>query len=199
MFIRQQDDVFFIDCESGARAQDLAKTLTMYRLRSDVGLSVTEDIRVYAVFGAAEGLPDPRHDALGNRLYQDAPDALDMGGFDDYDRLRIRLALPDGSRDGVVGESTLAELNISELAVSYTKGCFIGQELTARLHNMGHAKKHLYPLKLNGPAPAFQAEIIDINGHYIGHMRSSNGDLGLACIKDDSLQSIPPALGEILS
>lgn len=195
MFIRRNGDDFLIDCEGGTRGESLLKALTMYRLRSTVMFEYLPDVKVTACFNMTGigGLPDPRHEKLGTRHYGEIAGAISP--FSLYDAVRIGLKLPDGSRDAHIGDSTLAELNIAELAVDFKKGCFIGQELTARLHNLGHAKKHLVALRYKGAAPVFGAELNGAQGHFIGDARShcdtDHGTIGLACLKDDALTTLP--------
>ena len=75
--------------------------------------------------------------------------------FAAYDRHRLALGVPDGSRDLVVDKSLLLESGFEELnGVSFTKGCFVGQELTARTKHRGLVKKRLLPVRVDGPLPA---------------------------------------------
>jgi tRNA-modifying protein YgfZ len=82
----------------------------------------------------------------------------------------------------IIEKSTLLECNLDRLnAISWTKGCYMGQELTARMHHRGLVKKRLFTVTLSGPAPAFGSSIT-LNGEDIGDMRSSCGDVGLALL-----------------
>ena len=141
-FILEGDGFTLLDCEGGARAQDLYSRLNMYRLRKDVQISIEEQNDVYAVFNADTGLPDPRHQAMGRRSFE-KPD-LPEAPFETWDALRISLTIPDGSRDLIPEKSTMAEGRMDTLnAVDYNKGCYVGQEVTARIHHKGLAKKQL--------------------------------------------------------
>ncbi len=171
--IAQHGDGLLLDCEA-ARAAQLLKRLTMYRLRADVQLAdVTADWAVHALFPApaeagaveteGEGLVigDPRHGALGRRLIQPAGAALpvafqDMaeGTLDDYARHRIGLGVPEGGVDLVPDSSFLLESNVEEMnGVDFTKGCYVGQELTARTKHRGSVRKRILPLDLPAPLP----------------------------------------------
>ncbi len=189
-FITERDGVITLECEGGERAQDLFKKLSMYKLRADVKIECEETVSVYAIFsplpvGAdapsfplphewgrgikGEGAihPDPRHSALGFRSF--TKPSLEEKPFEAWDRQRILLTVPDGSRDMIVGSSTLLECNIDKLnGISYEKGCYIGQELTARMHYRNLGKKHLKTVTLP----------------YDGELRSSCGDMGLALVRD---------------
>ncbi len=169
-FIIERHNFTLIDCEGGARAQDLFTRLNMYRLRKDVQISVEERNKVYAVFGADVGLPDPRHSEMGRRVFE-KPGLLERP-FDEWDRRRIALAIPDGSRDLMVEKSTMDEGRMDTInAVDYTKGCYVGQEVTARMHYRGTGKKHLQTVTIDALPDKAQ-------------LRSSCGGIGIALVKD---------------
>jgi folate-binding protein YgfZ len=200
----------WLDAEA-ARLGDLKRRLSMYRLRARVSLDERSDLAVAAIFGAGEaailGLPsepgaarplgsgvafvDPRLASLGARAIlprENARAALaDAGiaetGFDIYDRLRLSLGIPDGSRDLVLEKSILLESGFDELnGVDWEKGCYIGQELTARTRYRGLVKKRLTPVRIEGPAPSPGAAVT-ADGREIGEMRSSRDGLGLALLR----------------
>jgi folate-binding protein YgfZ len=191
-FISEGDGFTMVECEGGGRAQDLYKRLTMYRLRADVQISVEEAVPVYTIFGGKNvpGYPDPRHADMGWRSFE-KPEGVPEKSFADWDRHRISLTIPDGSRDMLVENSTLLECNIDKLnGVSFDKGCYVGQEITARMHYRGLTKKHLYTVRgKNLPAPFAE---IRVDGKLIGEMRSSCGDLGLALLKDEFAEKRDP-------
>ena len=72
----------------------------------------------------------------------------------DWDRHRLALGLPDGSRDLEAEKTVLLEAGFDELhGVSWTKGCYMGQELTARTKYRGLVKRRLVPVAIEGPLP----------------------------------------------
>ena len=170
-FITLVDGVYLLDCEGGERARDLAARLSMYRLRSAVEVEVVEKHAVYAVFGVDIGVVDPRHVDMGRRSFE-VPDGVEEAPFAQWDQRRISLCIPDGSRDLLVGKSTMDEGRMDTLnAVDYDKGCYIGQELTARMHYRGLGKKHL--------------AVVDVNALPEGaELRSTCGDAGIALVRD---------------
>ncbi len=187
-FIHDTGDALLLECEGGARAQDLYTRLTRYRLRSKITLSVEETQPVYSVFHAPIGLPDPRHAEMGTRTFEKP--TLPEQPFDVWDRHRIALTIPDGSRDMIVDKSTLLECNLDKLnAIDWNKGCYMGQELTARMHYRGLAKKHLYAVHMDGGCPAPYTDLHH-GEELLGDMRSSSGDIGLALLKDDAVQRL---------
>src|SRR5262249_59137891 len=114
-------------------------------------------------FASGVAFVDPRLAALGVRCV--LPRAglrfslegigLTETGFLAYDRLRLELRVPDGSRDLVPEKSILLEAGFDELnGVDWQKGCYVGQELTARTKYRGLIRKRLMPVKIHGPTPA---------------------------------------------
>lgn len=195
MIVREGNGVLFLDCEGGARAQDLYSRLNRYRLRAKVRISVEDTHPVCALFGDGNPAapPDPRHRDMGRRSFE-KPEGLREEPFAAWDTRRIALCIPDGSRDMEPEKTTLAECGIDRLhGVSYKKGCYVGQELTARMHHRGLAKKHLYIVEAapGRTLPAPGADIADTHGAPVGIMRSSCGDRGLALLRDESLDSLP--------
>lgn len=189
-FVHWGDDFILLDCEGGFRAEDLFERLNKYRLRSKVTLSLEKENPVYAIMGCEleNALPDPRHFALGARRFE-KPDTLTREDFDEWDKQRIILGIPDGSRDLEVERSTLLECNLDRFnAIDWDKGCYMGQELTARMKYRNLGKKHLQVIKFTGMAVPAPFQDIDIDGKTIGTMRSSSGDIGLALIKDEALE-----------
>lgn len=164
-------DFILLDCEGGERAQDLFRRLNMYRLRKDVQISVEEHNDVYSVFAAPVGLRDPRDPEMGNRSFEKPEDA-DEKPFEVWDEHRIKLGIPDGSRDLIPEKSTMDEGNMDQInAIDYEKGCYIGQELTARMHYRGLGKRKLQCVDANNPPEG--AEI-----------RSQCGNLALALVRN---------------
>jgi folate-binding protein YgfZ len=100
-----------------------------------------------------------------------------------YERTRLALGVPDGARDLVVERSTLLESGFEELrGVDFDKGCFVGQELTARMKYRGLVRKRLMPVRLEGPPPP-AGTAIRLAGKDAGEMRSSQGDQGIALLR----------------
>jgi folate-binding protein YgfZ len=204
----EHGETIWLDGEA-ARLADLKRRLGMYRLRAKVTLDERPDLAVAAIYGggslsepgAAEALGngvvfvDPRLATLGARAIlprdeirgalRDAG-AVD-GDFAEYDRLRLCLGVPDGSRDLVLDKSILLESGFDELnGVDWNKGCYIGQELIARTKYRGLIKKRLFPVRIDGPAPE-PGTIITQSGHEAGEMRSSRDGIGLALLRLEAI------------
>jgi folate-binding protein YgfZ len=188
-----------LDCER-ARAGDLARRLTMYRLRADVAIEdVSTRFSVAALPGetGATALPgarvfaDPRLAALGWRAVlarETASAALEAAGYaraerSVYEALRLSLGVPDGSRDIIVERSFLLESNFEELnGVDFDKGCYIGQENTVRQKHRGTAHKRLMRVDIDGPVPAADTPIM-LGDREAGTMRSSLDGTGIALLR----------------
>lgn len=198
-FVFAQDDTLLVDCEADRR-DDLLRRLKPYKLRSKVELDdVSAEFSVLAALGDATipagaiAAADPRIGELGQRALAPAGGGdAEPAAHAAYDRLRIALAVPDGSRDMEVGKAILLENNIDLLnGIAWDKGCYMGQELTARTRYRGLIKKRLMPVAIAGTAPACGAPLIE-NGVEVGEMRTSNGDLGLALLRLDVLRQHRP-------
>jgi folate-binding protein YgfZ len=207
-------EAIWLDAEA-ARLADLKRRLSIYRLRAKVTLDELPDLAVAAVFGdgvcgvldlpeqpgaarpfaGGVALADPRLMALGARVIlprQEIRETLIAAGiaeadFAAYDRHRLALGIPDGSRDLLVEKSILLESGFDELnGVDWQKGCYIGQELTARTKYRGLIKKRLFPVRIEGPGPA-PGTIVTLEGKEAGEMRSSRDGLGLALLRLDAV------------
>ncbi|MEG3618864.1 folate-binding protein [Magnetovibrio sp. PR-2] len=207
-FAFEMDGAVFLDVEAERRS-DFFKRLSMYKLRSDVELTdETETFDVYGVLdsqgfaerGQAKGLDggviyaDPRLLNMGCRavLSKGATAALEAlglsaGDMDSFEAVRIGLGLADGSRDMTVDRALLLENGFEELdGVDFGKGCFMGQELTARTRYRGLVKKRLLPVTIDGPVPE-PGTAFELDGKAAGEMKSTLGNQGLAVVRLDQL------------
>jgi len=208
-FAFELDGALVLDCEAERRS-DFFKRLSMYKLRSNVTLNdVSDDFQVYGVLDTLDTTARGQCKALdGGVIYAD-PRLLDMGcravlakgdtsaleslglsvgDIEAYEHHRIQLGLADGSRDMSVDKALLLENGFEELdGVSFSKGCFMGQELTARTRYRGLVKKRLLPVKIDGTAPP-AGTMLEVDGREVGEMKTSTGDVGLALIRLDTLK-----------
>src|SRR5262249_11583985 len=105
-------------------------------------------------------------------------------------RLRMAEGVPDGSRDMVIDKAILLENGFDELGgVAWDKGCYMGQELTARTKYRGLIKKRLLPVRLEGPAREPGTIIESETGGEAGEMRSARDGIGLALLRLDAIKS----------
>ena len=162
-----------------------------------------ETLAVHAAWGgpppeALVAAPDPRLPAAGWRLLTPAalPDNADAAA---YDRHRLALGLPDGSKDMEAEKSILLEAGFDELAgVSWTKGCYMGQELTARTKYRALIKRRLMLVSSASELPP-PGTPITRDGVEIGVMRSSAGSAGLALLRLDATNGMLASDGVALT
>lgn len=216
-FISQSGEKLLIECEKD-RVPDLMKRLRIYKLRADANLvDETETYSIFAIWGddaaQATGLHnerglaheisggtqfiDPRLNTAGVRsvLPIEAAEAqlqslaAEPASASDYDLHRLKLGLPDASRDLVVDKAILIESGFDELnGVDWNKGCYMGQELTARTKYRGLVKKRLISVFIEGAAPEPGTPIM-VGDKNAGEMRSSNAGHGIALLRLDQLNN----------
>ena len=216
-FIYETGDALLLDVEAD-RFDDLLRKLKMYKLRAKVTLeNVSDRFAVAAIFGegadAAAGFAagaargqaaalagggviavDPRTEKLGLRALapRDRVESLfnlPIAEFADYDRLRLALGVPDGARDLIAEKSIALENNMDALgALSWDKGCYMGQELTARTKYRGLVKKRLVTLRVEGDLPPAGTPVF-LGEQEAGELRSGFGGLALALLRIDVMES----------
>ena len=208
-------DFFLLTLEDGlaiesdaARKDDLICRLTMYRLRADVTIEDLSDrYRVAALWGGAPDdmptgpnsvrlYPDPRLTDLGWRALVEGDsgdDDLFGGGWrrespDAYDARRIAFGVPDGGRDLLIDKTFALEANFEELhGVDFEKGCFVGQENTARQKHRGAVRKRFMRVDIEGPPPPPDTPIMH-GDREAGTMRSSVAQSGIAVLRLEQIE-----------
>src|SRR5688572_9824208 len=173
-FLLSQAEDFLLDCAESQKAE-LIKRLGFYKLRAKVSITVRADCRVIVAPDSPEvanGYVDPRLSAIGWRAI------VPMGGLQagsGYDRARIRLGLADSQADLGSGEFYPQEANLDLLgAVSFDKGCYIGQEVVSRMQHRGSARSRILPVRLEATAPEKGSEVLS-GGRNVGALLSSQG------------------------
>ena len=212
MFVVDGGDVLLLETERD-RAAALTRKLGLYKLRSRITVEDrSAGLEVAAVFGPAAdsllpvgdavGFADPRLPALGVRLLAPAGQAATLLAARDiaaapleaYDAHRLALGIPDGSRDLVVEKALLLENGFDELhGVDWQKGCYMGQELTARTKYRALIKKRLFPVRVEGVLPP-PGTAVSREGQEVGELRSGSGDRALALLQTEAARA-----GEVLS
>lgn len=186
-FIVQADaNGFLLDAAAG-QAEDLLKRLKIYRLRAAVDLALRPDLAVFAAWSgdAADGMPaDPRLPDLGQRwIGACGSEANDIEALAAYHRHRLDLGVPDSA--DMTGEFVL-DANGEELgAVDFRKGCFVGQEVTARMKHKAQPRKRMAPVLVDGRLPAAGAKLIDGAGTEIGTLSGGIDGQAIASIRVD--------------
>jgi folate-binding protein YgfZ len=192
-FVFSDGSRLLLDVEAAQR-ETVATRLSRFRLRSKVTIAPLPLAVQVAWDGPAPEVPsglvaaDPRLEAAGWRILADPPLPANASSAD-WDLHRLVLGLPDGSRDLELEKTVLLEAGFDELGgISWTKGCYMGQELTARTRYRGLLKRRLVPVRIAGAVPAPGTPVTS-EGREVGTMRSAAGDRGLAVLRLDALQS----------
>ena len=164
-----------IDVEAD-QAEALTKRLSLYRLRRAITLQ-PDPLRVHWSPTATQGVPDPRLAALGNRWL--APESAPTTHWHAH---RLSLGVPEGIAELGAGETLWLECNARELnGVSFTKGCYVGQENTARMHHRSKVNRRLVVAPFTEPSSRTRATYPDL-GLMIEHRRVES--LGDALVPD---------------
>ncbi len=194
----ERDGAVLIDVDSG-QAASLAQRLVLYKLRAKVVIETRPDWAVAALWGAAEatGILDPRHPGLGARII--GPNAeverrLNGEGHEDaFTRHRLALGIGEGPEIGDERTYPL-EANFEPLhGVDFKKGCYVGQELTARMKHRGGLRKRVLPFRFDGAPPPAEASISG-DGKEIGTVLVACDGRGLALVRLDRLSESDAAL-----
>ena len=150
-------DDLLLDCEAAA-ADDLARRLAMYRLRRPIIISRDESLAVCWAPDGDEGVPDPRLPALGRRWCSPANAGAPFLSHGESEWLAHRLRLGVCEGRGELGELLWLECNAAELnGVSFTKGCYVGQENTARMNWRQKINRRLVVVPADAPTPRTKA------------------------------------------
>ncbi|WP_419799480.1 MAG: YgfZ/GcvT domain-containing protein [Terasakiella sp.] len=194
-FIAQENDALLLDIDAEAMPA-FKKKLMMYKLRANVVIAdVSAQYDVFAAFDDKTTQPgvfaDPRLEEAGYRAIlpngQDIENAEPVP-FETYELMRIQLGLPDGARDMTVEKSILLENGFDELhGVDWKKGCYMGQELTARTKYRALIRKRLFPVIIEGDLPAPGTEVTS-GDKVVGEIHSGIQNMALATLKLDALE-----------
>jgi folate-binding protein YgfZ len=186
-------DEFVLETDAGWGEHVVAR-LRKFLLRTKAEIAPLPDWRCLTVRGVAgdDPLPGlPGSDAVGPAADVTPPDDVAQGSDDEWERLRIMAGVPkmgaeltDATIPAEAGQWWI------DRAVSFTKGCFTGQELVARIDSRGgHVPRPIRGVRLDGPAPAGAPVVHD--GKDVGVLTSVSGDVGLAPVS----RAVEPGAG----
>nr|XP_020660620.1 putative transferase CAF17, mitochondrial [Pogona vitticeps] len=207
----QDEPHILLECDATA-LDSLQKHLKLYKIRRKVNIALCPDLSLWAVIPkepsgdvacklqqhtseAVVATPDPRVEVMGWRLItgkgadlQRIVPGSQIGSIKEYHRHRYKQGIPEGVEDLPSGVALPLESNLAYLnGISFTKGCYIGQELTARTHHMGVIRKRLLPVRLSDPVPSEGvpegAEILSETGKSAGKYRAGRGECGIALLR----------------
>ena len=172
------------------KAAELTKRLTLYKLRAKVAIE-DQSVRYVLVSadseaaGALVAYRDPRTPGLGFRSVVPADVATGRTPANDA-ASRIGLGIPEGGKDFAWGDAFPHEVNMDRLGgVSFTKGCFVGQEVVARMQHKTVVRKRIVQVSSKDGAPLTPGAEIKVGDATIGHVGTVSGSEGLAMIRLD--------------
>ena len=197
-FISNLNDVFCIECDNSIQ-QELYERLLMYKLRSDVKIRLDTDLEVILTGSKMKKLEgfnnkfisfyDPRFNNFLCRTYKEKMTDEPLRKFtklskEHFKDLRLQNSIPDFTVDAIRNKSLLLEMRFDELnGISWSKGCYMGQEITARMKYRNTVKKKIYTVKID-----FKNSLTDeifFENKVIGSLHSHNNCMGLAFLKTD--------------
>jgi tRNA-modifying protein YgfZ len=194
-FVVADGDGFLIEAARETLAE-LSKRLAFYRLRAQVEIAEAPDVTVAAVWGGSPHVSDgaivfvdPRLPELGRRVLlpeSGSASALSCAEAtaDDYHAHRIGLGVPEGGRDYTFGDTFPHEALFDQLhGVDFDKGCFVGQEVVARMQHRGTTRKRIIPVE--GETPLRSGAELRAGDQPIGQIGSVAGRSGLALLRLD--------------
>ncbi len=181
-FLKDAGDAILLDADAD-QAPGLVQRLSLYKLRADVTI---EDSGLTVRRGTgpapADALPDPRHPDLGWRAYEDGE-----GGDDgtDFDRIRVTHCIPEAGIELIPNETFILEAGFERLhGVDFRKGCYVGQEVTARMKHKTDLRKGFATVEVDGTAPV-GTPVETPEGKVAGTLYTQSGGLGIAYLRFD--------------
>jgi tRNA-modifying protein YgfZ len=197
--VTEGDGALLLDVATSA-ADALLKKLKMYRLRARIEIEARPQLGVYvhlkghpddrqaAYADRAVTFPDPRLAALGPRsIGAKAEMPANLQGLRSYHEQRLALGVPEAGDFGFEKifalDAGLEELN----GVSFTKGCYIGQELTSRMKHRATSRKRILTVTAGTALPATGP--VTKGGAEIGELIASHGNTAFALVRLDRLES----------
>jgi tRNA-modifying protein YgfZ len=178
-FLIGRGDSILIDVKADL-AEALLRHLSVYRLRSKVAIRPV-DLAVTRGLGEPPvgALPDPRHPSLGWRAYGEMSGSAPSI---DWDVLRVAACIPETGIELLPDDSYIVEAGFERLhGVDFRKGCYVGQEVTARMKHKTEVRKGLAQVTVSEKVPVGTA--IEADGKPAGVLYTQAGGLGIAFLR----------------
>lgn len=179
-FVQQAGDALLVDVAQ-SHASLLSQRLAMYRLRADVQIEQTALHLSRGTGPAPDGaMADPRHAGLGWRLISD----VDTSDATDWGALRVAHVIPETGIE-LTPDTYILEAGFERLhGIDFRKGCYVGQEIAARMKHKAELKKGLVQVAISGPAPV-GSEITTADGKPAGTLYTQSGGHAIAHLRFD--------------
>ncbi|XP_030405737.1 putative transferase CAF17, mitochondrial isoform X2 [Gopherus evgoodei] len=208
---QEEEPNILLECDYSV-LDSVQKHLKLYKIRRKVNIAPCLDLSLWAVIPEEQSgdvsstldkcadktlvlTPDPRVEVMGWRLITNKEEnpleivpGSHIGNISDYHRHRYKQGIAEGVKDIPPGVALPLESNLAYMnGISFTKGCYIGQELTARTHHTGVIRKRLLPVQLSAPLPLGSipegAAILTESGKSAGKYRAGGDELGIALLR----------------
>ncbi len=179
-FVVAAGDALLLDIKDSF-AEATVKRLSMYRLRADVQIVASDLAVTRGLQDPPPGaLADPRHAALGWRNYGAAGGRAAI----DWDAIRVTHCIPETGIELIADDSYLLETGFERLhGVDFRKGCYVGQEVTARMKHKTELRKGLVRVAVQGIAPV--GTEIFAGEKLVGRLFTQSGGFGIAYLRFD--------------
>jgi tRNA-modifying protein YgfZ len=185
-------DTWLIDIQSDIAAATMQR-LQLYRLRANVTI-VPAALQVRRGLGPcpADALPDPRHPEMGWRAWGTMPGTAPAI---DWSALRVAALIPQTGIELIANDTFILETGFERLhGVDFRKGCYVGQEVTARMKHKTDLRKGLARVTVTGAAP-IGTEITDADGKTVGSLLTQSHGHALAYLRFDRASGPMTAAG----
>lgn len=179
-FLSDAGDAILLDADA-EQAPGLVQRLSLYKLRAKVAIEET-GLHVSRGTGPAPdgAMPDPRHPDLGWRHYGDT----DVSDDTDWDAIRVEHCIPEAQVELIPNETFILEAGFERLhGVDFRKGCYVGQEVTARMKHKTELRKGLATVEISAPVPP--GSPITRDGKDVGRVFTHSGPRAIAYLRFD--------------
>ncbi len=196
-FLFEIENKIYLDCLE-SRREEIIKKLNFYKLKSDVTIEKNDKINVFSSDERQNSISfeDPRNKKMGFRSYLKTN--LEQNEQNYYHAKRINLKIAESEHDLTYEKSIIAEFGFDDIsAIDYEKGCYIGQELTARTHHLGQVRKKIFHIQIENAENLQKNQELYCQNKKIGILLSSvkinnrSDFLTLMKVKDDKSLDLP--------
>jgi folate-binding protein YgfZ len=204
-FINQTKDNLYLDVEE-SRIDEIFKKLSLYKLSANIELKISNNLKIIFLENKTEKIkyfPDPRSNKIGFRAILNDEELSKIQNDSDfcqkdlnfYNKIRLNLKIADHT-DLTIKKSIPAEYGFFDLnCINFNKGCYIGQEVMARIKYKGVIRKKIYLIEISDDNPFSKNDEINYNDRKIGNILSSikinDQILALAILKNSIIEEDP--------